>query len=108
MTFSLENEADLQAFDLHCHPDSVDFRFTYQGVESRLHFAMPGTFSVRNVLAAMGACLQLGVCLETIIGALSEVKGVRGRNEILTSGRNFTVICDYAHSRIASIISSAR
>ena len=98
MTFSLENEADLQAFDLHCHPDSVDFRFTYQGVESRLHFAMPGTFSVRNVLAAMGACLQLGVCLETIIGALSEVKGVRGRNEILTSGRDFTVICDYAHS----------
>lgn len=98
MTFSLEEEADLRAFRLTCHPDSVDFRFGYEGVESRLHFAMPGAFSVRNVLAAMGACLQLGVCLETITGALSEVKGVRGRNENLTPGREFTVICDYAHT----------
>ena len=98
MTFSLDQEAELKAFDLFCHPDSVDFRFSYQGVESRMHFAMPGAFSVRNVLAAMGACLQLGVCLETITGALAQVQGVRGRNEILTSGRDFTVICDYAHS----------
>ncbi len=98
LTFSLDREAELKAFDLFCHPDSVDFRFSYQGVESRQHFAMPGAFSVRNVLAAMGACLQLGVCLETITGALAEVRGVRGRNEILTSGRDFTVICDYAHS----------
>ena len=98
LTFSLERDADLKAFDLTCHPDSVDFRFSYQGVESRMHFAMPGAFSVRNVLAAMGACLQLGVCLETITGALSQVKGVRGRNENLTPGRDFTVICDYAHT----------
>lgn len=98
MTFSLEEEADLRAFQLTCHPDSVDFRFGYEGVESRLHFAMPGAFSVRNVLAAMGVCLQVGVCLETITGALSEVKGVRGRNENLTPGREFTVICDYAHT----------
>ena len=30
MTFSLEEEADLRAFQLTCHPDSVDFRFGYE------------------------------------------------------------------------------
>ncbi|MGI5892998.1 MAG: UDP-N-acetylmuramoyl-L-alanyl-D-glutamate--2,6-diaminopimelate ligase [Candidatus Merdivicinus sp.] len=98
LTFSLRQEASLKAFDIRHQPDSVDFRYSYEGVESRLHFAMPGDFSVRNALTAMGVCLALGVCLNTITGALSEVAGVRGRNEILPTGMDFTVITDYAHS----------
>ena len=46
----------------------------------------------------MGACLSLGVCLNTITGTLSVISGARGRNEILPTGMDFTVISDYAHS----------
>lgn len=98
LTFSLEQEADLTARDIICHADSVDFVLCARGVESRLHFNMPGLFSVKNALAAAGACLQLGVCLDHIISALASVQGVRGRIEIIPTGRNFTVITDYAHS----------
>ncbi|HIQ58417.1 MAG TPA: UDP-N-acetylmuramoyl-L-alanyl-D-glutamate--2,6-diaminopimelate ligase [Candidatus Merdivicinus intestinavium] len=111
LTFSMQEEgAGLRAFDVRHHPDSVDFRFAYEGVEGKLAFAMPGDFSVRNALAAMGACLQLGVCLDTITGALRGVSGVRGRNEIIPTGRDFTVICDYAHSpdSIENILSALK
>ena len=111
LAFSMkEGRVGLRAFDVQHHPDSVDFRFCYEGVEGKLRFAMPGDFSVRNALAAMGACLQLGVCLDTITGALRTVAGVRGRNEIIPTGRDFTVICDYAHSpdSIENILSSLK
>ena len=111
LAFSMKEEtAGLRAFDVQHHPDSVEFRFCYEGVEGKLKFAMPGDFSVRNALAAMGACLQLGVCLDTITGALRTVAGVRGRNEIIPTGRDFTVICDYAHSpdSIENILSSLK
>lgn len=111
LAFSMkEGRVGLRAFDVQHHPDSVDFRFCYEGVEGKLKFAMPGDFSVRNALAAMGACLQLGVCLDTITGALRTVAGVRGRNEIIPTGRDFTVICDYAHSpdSIENILSSLK
>lgn len=96
--FSLEGAGALNAFDVSHRVDAVDFRYAYRNVESRLHFGMPGNFSVKNALAAMGACLSLGVCLNTITGTLSVISGARGRNEILPTGMDFTVISDYAHS----------
>lgn len=96
--FSMEGKGELNAFEVSHHVDAVDFRYAYRGVESRIHFGMPGNFSVKNALAAMGACLALGVCLNTIAGTLSVVAGARGRNEILPTGMDFTVISDYAHS----------
>lgn len=110
MTFSLEEEADLTAKEIVCHAESVDFLLCAGGVESRVHFGMPGRFSVRNALAAAGACLQLGVSLNTIIRALSSTNGVRGRIETIPTGRDFTVITDYAHSpdSLENVLSSLK
>ena len=110
MTFSLEEEADLTAKEIVCHAESVDFLLCAGGVESRVHFGMPGRFSVRNALAAAGACLQLGVSLNTIISALSSTSGVRGRIETIPTGRDFTVITDYAHSpdSLENVLSSLK
>lgn len=98
LTFSLEGEGDLTAREIVRHAESVEFILCAKGIESRLHFGMPGLFSVKNALAAAGACLQLGVGLDTIISALTAVKGIRGRIEIIPTGRDFTVITDYAHT----------
>ncbi len=98
LTFSAENEADLSAKDIVCHPESVQFTLMYKGKEYPVHFAMPGLFSVRNALAAAGACLQLGLEMEQIVSSLGRVTGVKGRIEIIPTGRDFTVITDYAHA----------
>ena len=96
--FSLEGKGDLNAIDPFYHSDSVSFDFFYQGVVSKLSFGMPGIFSVKNALAAMGVCLQLGISIQTAIEGIEKVKGVRGRCEIVPTGRDFTVICDHAHA----------
>lgn len=108
--FSMKKEAALNAFDVRHAADHVDFRYAYEGVESKLHFGMPGDFSVKNALAAMGACLSLGLCLNTIAQTLSQIQGVSGRNEIIPTGKDFTVIRDYAHSpdSIENILSALK
>ncbi len=99
MTFSAENpDADLAAKDIVCHPESVQFKLVYNGKEYPIDFAMPGLFSVRNALAAVGACLQLGLEIGQIVASLQKVTGVKGRIEIIPTGRDFTVITDYAHA----------
>ncbi len=97
-TFSMEGKGDLNALNPVYHSDSVSFDFFYQGVVSKLSFGMPGVFSVKNALAAIGACLRLGISIRTAVEGIERVKGVRGRCEIIPTGRDFTVICDHAHA----------
>lgn len=98
LTFDPDGDADLTAKNITCHADSVDFTLCMNGEEYPLHFNMPGIFSVKNALAAAGVCLQLGISPDLIVKGLASVKGVRGRIEIIPTGRDFTVITDYAHT----------
>jgi UDP-N-acetylmuramoyl-L-alanyl-D-glutamate--2,6-diaminopimelate ligase len=59
---------------------------------------MPGSFNVSNLTAAIGACLEAGLGIENIIPAIENYNGVKGRCEVIPTGRDFTVICDYAHT----------
>jgi len=110
LTFDPEGEADLTAEEIVCHADSVDFVLCMSGKKYPLHFNMPGLFSVKNALAAAGACLQLSISPELIVRGLASVQGVRGRIEIIPTGRDFTVITDYAHTpdSIENVLSALR
>lgn len=59
---------------------------------------MMGRFNVSNAAAAMILCRRLGVADADILGMLHDYKGVRGRCELIPTGRDFAVICDYAHT----------
>lgn len=99
LTFSAADpSADLSAKEIVCHPERVEFTLLYGGKEYPMQFAMPGLFSVRNALAAAAVCLTLGLPIEQIIASLETVTGVKGRIEIIPTGRDFTVITDYAHA----------
>ena len=98
-TISMESpEAELHAFDIVYHSDGVEYRFDYQGVTSKVSFGMPGIFSVKNSLTAIAVCLRLGICIEKTVDGINRAAGVRGRSEIVPTGRDFTVICDHAHT----------
>jgi len=49
-------------------------------------------------LAAISTLLVLGFDLKKILESLKMVKGVKGRLEVVNTGRDFTVIIDYAHT----------
>jgi len=42
--------------------------------------------------------MKLGLSPESVISAAESCSGVKGRCEIIPTGRDFTVICDYAHT----------
>ena len=70
---------------------------------------MPGEYSVHNAMGAALACVAAGVDEKSAAEALSFVKGVKGRCEILVK-EPFTVICDYAHTGdgLENVLSSLR
>jgi UDP-N-acetylmuramoyl-L-alanyl-D-glutamate--2,6-diaminopimelate ligase len=58
-----------------------------------------GQFNLANLLAAVGAVLQLGIPLEQIVRVLPQFGGVPGRMEQVTvPSQDISVIVDYAHT----------
>ncbi|MBR7081594.1 MAG: UDP-N-acetylmuramyl-tripeptide synthetase, partial [Oscillospiraceae bacterium] len=79
-------------------PDGVTFSALAIGELKKIRMPIPGLFSVYNALAAASACMQLGIGLDNIAEALSEKAGVKGRAEVVPTGRDFTVLIDYSHT----------
>jgi UDP-N-acetylmuramoyl-L-alanyl-D-glutamate--2,6-diaminopimelate ligase len=99
VTFSISDpNADFYASDIQCTTNAVCFRMTHQEITSKIHFAIPGLYSVENAMAAVSVCRVLGISAENIINALGKMKGIRGRSEIIFSNDRFMVVCDYAHT----------
>lgn len=93
-----KDEADYTAKNIRPRPDGVDFELVGTGSIGRVRLPIPGMFSVYNAMAAASCALSLGVDFGHLIDALSHVKGVKGRAEIVPTGRDFTVVIDYAHT----------
>ncbi|SHH92869.1 UDP-N-acetylmuramoylalanyl-D-glutamate--2,6-diaminopimelate ligase [Sporobacter termitidis DSM 10068] len=101
-TFSTENDtADLVAKRIKVYPDKVDFCALTMEKLQKIELNIPAIFSVYNALAAVAAGLQLGFELEALAEAMKDCTGVKGRIEVVPTGRDFTVIIDYAHKPYA-------
>lgn len=106
----------LKGENIECHPDGVSFDAVCGGERVRVDFQIPGRFSVYNALLAMGCAIiversnEKKTSLDEIAGALSTARGIKGRAEVFPTGRDFTIILDYAHSPdgIENILSSMR
>ncbi|HOJ10802.1 MAG TPA: UDP-N-acetylmuramoyl-L-alanyl-D-glutamate--2,6-diaminopimelate ligase [Clostridiales bacterium] len=96
-TFGIENDCDIRAYDIIKHPHSVEFQVCSPWVNGHILVNIPGKFSVYNALAAIGVCCLSGVSFDNIKNGLKSIS-VPGRAETIHTGRNFTVIVDYAHT----------
>ncbi len=96
-TFGIEKDADIRAVNIVKNPDSVEFDLISPWVTDRIRVNIPGKFSIYNALAAIGCSLLSGISIENIKAGLERVS-VPGRAEVVETGREFTIIIDYAHS----------
>ena len=96
LRFGLEGDCMLRAEDLRLLPDRVEFTAVYGDRRTPAKLGIPGRFSVYNALAAMACCLQLGFPLEETAAALEGCEPVKGRMEVVPTGRDFTLLIDYA------------
>lgn len=97
-TYSAETKADFYAEDILLSASGVKYVYCDGRSKHNVDFKMPGVFNVSNSLAVISCLETLGFKAADVIRRLNELRGVRGRAEVIPTGRDFTVICDYAHT----------
>lgn len=98
VTYSAEGPADFTAEDVSVAADSVAYTLGHGGQSRRVRLRMTGGFNVLNSLACAACAVSAGVPFDRAADALQTAEGARGRAEVVPTGRDFSVILDYAHT----------
>ena len=98
ISYGSSNQADFYADAIKLRADETSFWLCCGGKSYPVNLHLTGMFNVANALAAVAACHAVKLPLGRIQAALETCTGVRGRCEVIPTGRDFTVICDYAHT----------
>ncbi len=98
-TYSIEKESDLRGIDINLESTGIIFNLKGNEKTYKVQLPIPGRYNVYNALGCIGAALDEGIDMDTIVEGLSKVT-VPGRCENLTLGMNlgFQVIRDYSHT----------
>lgn len=97
LTYSVEGKADIVAQNIELHSEYVKFNVATPNGTSRMQVNIPGKFTIYNALAAIGAGILMNIPLEIMKEALQNVK-VPGRAEVFETGKEYTLMIDYAHT----------
>ena len=111
LTYGIDSPlADLRAEDVVYAADGVSFTLVTPQGRFPVKVPTPGRFSAYNALAAAGCALAGGIPAGRVAEALCASTGVKGRAEVYPTGRDFTIILDYAHTPdgVENILSSMR
>ena len=97
-SFSVKQNADVYADGIKIRSTGSSFWFCKGEKSYCVKSHIPGAFNVSNLTAAIAVCLREKIPADTILEAIAGYNGVKGRCEVIPTGRDFTVICDYAHT----------
>lgn len=98
VTYGICKTCDVMAKNIQMGADGTAFELVTPFGTVPMKMKLVGKFSVYNVLAAVAAALVSGVDIKTIVRAVEQIEGVRGRFELVSKGQDFSVIVDYAHT----------
>ena len=90
--------ATYTARNINLKADGVEYEMVGNSLIGRVSASIPGGFSVYNTLAAAACAVSLGIPFRQVLEAMHHLGGVKGRIEVVPTGRDFTVIIDYAHT----------
>ena len=97
-TYSLGDASTYSAKCVKYRPASVEYEFVSDSEIGHIKVNTGGKFTVYNSLCAAACAVEIGIPLATVAEALKELHGVKGRAEVVPTGRDFTIIIDYAHT----------
>ena len=95
---SQDRTATYAANGIKMRPDGIEYEMVSDYTIKRIKLKTGGKFSVYNSLCAAVCAKILGFTEDEIAVALEKLEGVKGRAEVVKTGRDFTVIIDYAHT----------
>jgi UDP-N-acetylmuramoyl-L-alanyl-D-glutamate--2,6-diaminopimelate ligase len=99
VTYSARDmNADYTARNIKYRSNGTDYDVVGLGIIGRAKLGLLGSFNVYNTLVAISCAVTLGMPLEGVLDSLRTSKGVKGRVEVVPTGRDFSIIIDYAHT----------
>lgn len=96
ISYGIDNPADVFAVDIISYNNKTRFILNAFDEVSDITIPFWGKFNIYNTLSAIAVARSLSVPMETIRKALSSLKEVSGRFNIIKN--DITVIIDYAHT----------
>ena len=96
--YSTGNDADCCAKAIKYRPAKVEYEFMHQDGINHIKVNTGGKFTVYNSLCALAAAKEIGLSVVDAANYLAELRGVKGRAEVVETNRDFTIIIDYAHT----------
>ena len=100
VTYSLNGTADIRAGNIEnsIYGIKMDVHINGSQKQFKITSSLCGYFNVYNILAAIGACLEMGVEVKHIQSGIKSMNGVKGRFEKVALNKNSIAIIDYAHT----------
>lgn len=98
VTYSAGDSSTYSAKAVKYMPSSVDYEFVSDIHINHVKVNTGGKFTVYNSLCALATAVELGFPIKEAANSLATLSGVKGRAEVVPTGRDFTVIIDYAHT----------
>ncbi len=92
------NDADICAKNIRTKENSVEYEFLSGLTIYRIYCPVSGKFSVYNSLLSAATAELLGVKAEDIVSGISSMGMVMGRMERVETGKDFSIIIDFAHT----------
>ena len=99
--YALKNQADLKAERVRLSITGTAFTAATPAGSFTVESRLVGEHNVYNLLGAIGVALHAGAMSDQIREATAHITNVPGRFERVSSGQDFTVVVDYAHTEDA-------
>jgi len=99
--YAIKNHADLKAEHVHLSLTGTTFMAATPAGSFTVESRLVGEHNVYNLLGAIGVALHEGATADQICEATAHITNVPGRFERISSGQDFTVVVDYAHTEDA-------
>lgn len=98
VSYSLGDNSTYSAKAIKYNPTSVEYELVSNNILNHIKFNTGGKFSVYNSMCAAVTAIELGLPIGEISNAIQSIEGIKGRAESVPTGRDFSVIIDYAHT----------
>ena len=99
--YAIQSQADLRAERVRLSLAGTTFTAATPAGTFTVESRLVGEHNVYNLLGAIGVAIQEGVTPDQIREAIAHISSVPGRFERVSSGQDFTVVVDYAHTEDA-------
>lgn len=111
ITYGIKKDADYKATNIVLGDRKARFDVEHEGrVIGQMSLSVPGMHNVYNALAALIACLEVGLTFEQVASSIVKFRGAKRRFQVMGEYDGILVIDDYAHhpTEIEATISAAK